>query len=72
MPTSNSCAGLEQHGVPGTLWLVAELLQASEHFKQKGEQHPRGNRGGSRGKSQNSVARLSIQRCSGALALEQR
>lgn len=64
MPTSNVFAGLEQHAAAGTLWrwLRGEILQASEHFKQKGERHPHGHRGRQRGKRQNSVAPFSIQR----------
>lgn len=54
---------------PGTLWrwLRGGILRTSEHFKQKGERHPRGSRGRSRGKRQNSVAKV-IQRqgCAGA------
>lgn len=54
---------------PGTLWrwLRGGILRASEHFKQKGERHPRRSRGRSRGKRQNSVARaIQRQGCAGA------
>lgn len=54
---------------PRTLWrwLRGRILRASQHFKQKGERHPGGSRGRSRGKRQNSVAKV-IQRrgCAGA------
>lgn len=70
MPTSNVFAGLEQQADTGMLWprLVAEILQAAEHFKGKAERRPHGHGGTSRGKRQNSVAPFSTQRqrCTGA------
>lgn len=63
MPTSTVFAGLEQQADPGPLWLLGELLQA---FKQKGEQHPHGHRGRSRGKRQDPAFSIQRQRCAGA------